>query len=179
MPNRTMVTPYFLDQPLAGLTQSLEGEFTLNSPDLPNAGTMATMAALHGPLRDFVEQTVRAGNRPVSLAGDCCSAIAGLAGLQRAGVDPVLIWFDAHGDFNTGQTSPSGFLGGMPLAMLAGRGDQTLMNAMATAPLDETRIILTDARDLDRLEARALAASRVTHLPNVAQLLDYRLPGGP
>jgi len=36
----------------------------------------------------------------VSIAGDCCAAIGELAGLQRAGINPLFIWFDAHGDFN-------------------------------------------------------------------------------
>ena len=179
MPRQTMITPYFLDQPLAGLAPAGFADAAVNQPGLPNGSTMAAMSAIHAPLCDFVAHTARAGDQPLSLAGDCCTSIAVLAGLQRAGVDPVLIWFDAHGDFNTFETSPSGFLGGMPLAMLAGRGDQTLMRAMAATPLDETRIILTDARDLDRQEAKTLAASRVTHLPDIAQLLDYQVPDGP
>ncbi|MHA1547219.1 MAG: arginase family protein [Alphaproteobacteria bacterium] len=183
MLNRTMISPYFLDQPMAGLVAILEaGGYagaTINQPALPGTTPMAAMAAVHAPLRDFVTRAVQTGQRPVSLAGDCCTTIAVLAGLQRAGIDPVLIWFDAHGDFNNFETSPSGFLGGMPLAMLAGRGDQTMMQAMAATPLDEARIILTDARDLDEGEAQALAASRVTHLPDITQLLTHALPDRP
>lgn len=179
MAARTLVTPYFLDQPLPGLAPAGDDGARINRPHLPGGATMARMSAIHAPLRDFVAQTASAGDRPLSLAGDCCTAIAVLAGLQRAGIDPALIWFDAHGDFNTFETSPGGFLGGMPLAMLAGRGDQTLMRAMAATPMAETRIVLTDARDLDAGEAKALAASRVTHLPDIAQLMDFRLPDGP
>ena len=105
--------------------------------------------------------------------------IAVLAGLQRAGVAPTLIWFDAHGDFNTWETSPSGFLGGMPLAMIAGHGEQRMAQAVGLATQPEARIVLTDARDLDPEEAVALAASKVVHLPDVGALLDGPLPDGP
>ena len=126
-----------------------------------------------------MERTARAGQRPVSIAGDCCATLGVLAGLQRAGVQPTLIWLDAHGDFNTWDTSPSGFLGGMPLAMLAGRGEQTMVRGLGLTPLAEERIILSDARDLDPGEKEAVAHSAVIHLPQVEQLLDYPLPDGP
>jgi arginase len=115
----------------------------------------------------------------VSLAGDCCIAIPVLAGLQRAGIDPTLIWFDAHGDFNTWETTPSGFLGGMPLAMLVGRGEQRMSKAVGLRSLPEDQIILTDARDLDPGEGEAVAGSQITHLPDTAALLSYPLPDRP
>ena len=115
----------------------------------------------------------------MSIAGDCCAAIGVLAGLQRAGVEPTLIWFDAHGDFNTWETTPSGFLGGMPLAMLVGRGDGTMPAAVGLKPLPEASVFLTDARDLDPAEREALLDSEVVHLPDVEDLMAYPLPGGP
>jgi arginase len=102
-----------------------------------------------------------------------------MAGLQRAGLDPVLIWFDAHGDFNTWETTPSGFLGGMPLAMLVGRGEQSMINALKINPLAENRVILTDARDLDPAEKRLVEEAAVEHLTNPVALLDFTLPEGP
>ncbi len=119
------------------------------------------------------------GRRPVSIAGDCLSAIGVLAGLVRAGFDPFLIWFDAHGDFNTRETSPSGFLGGMPLAMIAGRGDQSIIQAVGLKPLSESRIILSDARDLDPGEKASLRSSAVSHLSDPRDLLRRPLPHGP
>jgi arginase len=86
-----------------------------------------------------------------------------ITGLQRAGLAPRLLWLDAHGDFNTPATSPSGFLGGMPLAMLVGRGDTALLRALGTRPLAEEDVLLCDARDLDPEEGRALAGSAVRH----------------
>jgi arginase len=99
--------------------------------------------------------------------------------LQRAGCDPTLIWFDAHGDFNTWETTPSGFLGGMPLAMLVGRGEQTMLKAQELSPLAEDRVVLTDARDLDPGEKQLVEEADVTHLPDVGSLLDSTLPDGP
>jgi arginase len=113
------------------------------------------------------------------VAGDCCTSLGVLAGLQRAGISPTLIWFDAHGDFNTWETTPSGFLGGMPLAMLVGRGEQTIVEGVGLKPLPEVQVILTDGRDLDPGERLALQSSEVTHLPGVEDLLDFPLPEGP
>ncbi|NIS82127.1 MAG: hypothetical protein GTO14_18395 [Anaerolineales bacterium] len=88
------------------------------------------MSILHESLAARVAESVRDGSLTLSIAGDCCTTIGVLAGLQRADVSPLLVWFDAHGDFNTWDTTPSGFLGGMPLAMLAGIGDQTMPEAV-------------------------------------------------
>jgi arginase len=126
-----------------------------------------------------VAQSVVANNRPVSIAGDCCASIGVLAGLQRVGLNPTLIWFDAHGDFNTWETTPSGFLGGMPLAMLAGLGDQTLVEGVGLNPLPEAQIILTDGRDLDPGERELLNQSQVVHLSSVESLMEAPLPDSP
>ena len=93
----------------------------VNRPVLPEGDPRDRMAIVHEAIAAWVEETLKRGRRPVSIAGDCCTSIGVLAGLQRAGVHPTLIWFDAHGDFNTPETTPSGFLGGMPLAMITGR----------------------------------------------------------
>jgi arginase len=176
---RFILTPYFLDQPLPGLEPLRDAEWVVNQPALPEASTQQRMAALHKPLAELVAVVLKSGELPVSIAGDCCTSIGVLAGLQRAGIQPTLIWFDAHGDFNTWQTTPSGFLGGMPLAMLTGRGEQTLMETVGTNPLPEDQVILTDGRDLDPGERESLAESRVTHLKKVRDLLNTKLPAEP
>ena len=73
----------------------------------------------------------------------------------------MLVWIDAHGDFNTPETSPSQFLGGMPLAMMVGRGPQWMCEAVGLRPFPEERVWLVDGRDLDPLERKALDESRV------------------
>ncbi len=178
MENRFILSPFFLDEPLPEL-RSLAGEdWVVNSPTLPGGDQGARMSAIHSALADFVAESVARGDRPVSIAGDCSPAIGVLAGQQRAGVDPSLIGFDAHGDFNTWETTPSGFLGGMPLAMLVGRGEQTMPAAVGLETLPEASVFLTDARDLDPAEREAVLASDVVHLTGVGDLIEYPLPGG-
>ena len=58
---------------------------------------------------------------PLIFAQDCTSVWGTLKGL--AAQSPAILWYDAHGDFNTPETSPSGYLGGMPLAAVVGRGN--------------------------------------------------------
>ncbi|MCP4426827.1 MAG: arginase family protein [Chloroflexi bacterium] len=185
MKNRFMLTPYFLDEEENGLRSIVAdgwmpaAGWTINEPPLTVGTTQERMSQLHRPLADFVRQTSEQGGRPVSLAGDCCTTLGVMAGLQRANINPTLIWLDAHGDFNTWETSPSGFLGGMPLAMLVGRGEQTMADSVRLSPFPEGQIILTDARDLDPGEKDNLDDSALIHLPQAEQLLDYDLPAGP
>jgi arginase len=102
-----------------------------------------------------------------------------LAGLQRETPAVSLVWYDAHGDFNTHETTPSGFIGGMPLAMLCGRGEQTIVAGAGASVQPEANVILTDARDLDPGEKEAVADSGLTHLPDLADLLTLDLPDQP
>jgi arginase len=179
MLNQMILTPFFLDEPLPGLEPLATSDWLINRPQLPQGPKQRRLSALHRPLADFVQQSIIEGKRPVSIAGDCCTAIGVLAGLQRAGLDPLLIWFDAHGDFNTWETTPSGFLGGMPLAMLVGRGEQSMIKALEVKPLAEYRVILTDARDLDPAEKRLVEEAAVVHLADTGALQDFVLPEGP
>lgn len=176
--NQLILTPFFLDDPLPGLESLAASDWLINKPFLPGGHRQQRLSALHRPLADFVQQALLKGKRPVAIAGDCCAAIGVLAGLQRAGLDPALIWFDAHGDFNTWESTPSGFLGGMPLAMLVGRGEQTLLKSLELKPLAENRVILTDARDLDPAEKSLVEESAVIHLTDVGDLLQSTLPEG-
>ncbi len=114
---------------------------------------------------------------PLIFAADCVSALGALKGLEAQ--HPTVLWYDAHGDFNTWETTPSGFLGGMPLAMLVGRGDMQFMQGLDLKPVDEARIVISDARDLDPEEAAALRESQLLHVPKVDDLLTASLPEGP
>lgn len=179
MENQFILTPFFLDEGLPGLESLTAKDWWVNKPDLPSGTRQFRMSAIHNLLAEYVAGIVSANRRPVCVAGDCCAAIGVLAGLQQAGINPFLIWFDAHGDFNTPETTPSGFLGGMPLAMMVGKGDQTMPAAVGLKPLPEDQVILTDARDLDPGERLLLEGSRLVHLTEVAALQDYPLPPGP
>ena len=178
MDNRMILTPFFLDRPVPGLQELVGEDWWVNEPQLTKGEPQERMIALHRPLVEAVKTAVSKGERPVSIAGDCCTTIGVLAGLQQGGVDPTLIWFDAHGDFNTWETSPSGFLGGMPLAMIVGRGELTMGDGAGQVSLQESKVILTDARDLDPEEKIAVKESAVQHLSDVTMLLDNPLPAG-
>jgi len=73
-----------------------------------------------GVLYDPVAQAISRHTLPVLVvSGDCTTSLGIIAGLQRAGRDPGIVWIDAHGDFDTEATSPSGYLGGLALALAA------------------------------------------------------------
>lgn len=179
MKDQTILTPYFLDERLPDLEALAQPKWIVNTPAIDAAGTQERMIQIYEPLAEAVAAAVRAGNRPVSLAGDCCATLGMVAGLQRGGLNPMLLWFDAHGDFNTWETTPSGFLGGMPLAMLVGRGEMTMPDALGLRPLPELNVWLSDGRDLDLLEREALLASKVNLLPVVTNLTAAMKPAGP
>jgi arginase len=180
METQTIVTPFYFDRPAPAL-ERLGGALgaiappVINAPALPESDQPARLGVLHRALADGVAAAHAGGRRPVSIAGDCMQPAGVLAGLRRAGLDPVVVWLDAHGDFNTPETSPSGYVGGMPLAMLVGRGEAWLREQAGLALLDERDVILSDARDLDPLEAESLGASQVTIVRRVDEI-EARLP---
>ncbi len=178
MLNRFILTPFFLDELWSGLELLHQSEWHLNRPLLGSGQKQERLAELYRPLRDAVAEALKQGKRPVSIAGDCCTSIGVLAGLQNAGLSPTLLWLDAHGDFNTWETTPSGFLGGMPLAMLVGRGERTIVDGVGLEVLPEDKVILSDARDLDPEESQALDESAIYHVPDIGTLLEMPLPDG-
>lgn len=177
MNNAFVLTPFSLDERAPLLDRLASSDAMVNVPSLAAGERLARMGEVHRPLADLVQRAVADGRRAVSVGGDCCQTLGVMAGLQRAGLDPVLVWLDAHGDFNTPETSPSGFLGGMPLAMLVGRGDQTLMRQLSLAPMRETDVILSDARDLDPQERVSLKESAVRHVTRFEDVAA-NVPGG-
>jgi len=169
-PNHFLLTPFFLDALEPSLPRLRRPGWDTNMPTMPSGNQMARLAVLHRQLAGLVAASVGRAERPVSIAGDCCTTIGVLAGLQRAGLEPILVWLDAHGDFNTHQTTLSGFLGGMPLAMITGRGDPAMGESVGLRPLADGDVLLSDARDLDPPERRLLESSGVRHLQNPSDI---------
>ena len=101
--------------------------------------------------------------RLLILGGDCTAHAGAMAGLRRAhpGRRLAIAWFDAHGDFNTPDTTPSGNVWGMPFAMLCGRGDPDLVTAADGPSVDESHAALLGGQVLDEAESRTIAASRI------------------
>lgn len=105
------------------------------------------------------------GARLLVLGGDCTSHAGAMAGIRRArpGIRLGLAWFDAHGDFNTPDTTPSGNVWGMPFAMACGRGDPDLVAVVDGPTVDAANAGLFGGQVLDQTESRMLAASPVAH----------------
>jgi len=108
-------------------------------------------------LAEKVEGVLRAGELPLTLGGDHSIAIGSISGFashcRKRNKNPGLIWFDAHADMNTPETTPSGNIHGMPLAVLLGHGAPELTNVAGFSPkLDPALCVHVGARDIDRDE---------------------------
>ncbi|MEM6625040.1 MAG: arginase family protein [Pseudomonadota bacterium] len=176
MTDRWILTPQYFETHEPALASVCPDTAVLNGPHPIPDREEDSMATLHRPIAGFVQTAIRDGVRPVSVAGDCCASVPVLAGMLAGGVRPTLVWLDAHGDFNTPETSPSQFLGGMPLAMMVGRGPQWMCEAVGLAPFAEERIWAIDLRDLDPLERAALDASAVRRT-GMAGLATLKIDG--
>jgi arginase len=108
---------------------------------------------------------VGSGARLFVLGGDCTAHAGALAGLRRhhRNVRLALAWFDAHGDFNTPDTTPSGNVWGMPFAMVCGIGNQDLVGASDGPTVDPRDAALVGGQVLDEQESRALVRAGVAH----------------
>jgi arginase len=148
-----------------GLKQSLraKGHDVLSRVvELPD-GWHAEIEAAFSLMRSLAEavgQARAAGRFPLILSGNCNTAVGTMAGL---GDQTGVLWFDAHGDFNTPETTVGGFLDGMALAILTGRCWRELAKGVpGFRPVPEQRVHLLGVRDLDPLEQQALSASAIT-----------------
>jgi arginase len=170
---RRILVPYHHAEPLPKLADA----FAADDAIVVSKGPPGAMVAR---LYDQVAARVAASDEPIVVAsGDCTTALAIVAGLQRRGLAPGVIWLDAHGDFNTPHTTRSGYLGGMVLAILTGRAGASLREAIGLEALADDACALAGARDLDPAERESLAASGVRRIDDVRDLADARLPAPP
>ena len=111
----------------------------------------------------------RNGDGVLVLAGDDTAAIGVVSGLEQAadaGTAVGVVWVDAHGDFNTPETSFSGILAGMPVAILAGLAGPLWRNAAGLAtPVVTNNIILAGVRELDEKEEELIRSTNVQVVP--------------
>jgi arginase len=108
----------------------------------------------------------REGKAVLLTGGDCTHCTGVFGGLQQAHGPAArigLVWFDAHGDFNTPRTTLSGMLGGMPVAVCAGLAYPHWREAAhIVAPLPTDRILMVDVRNLDAPEEQLIRATDAT-----------------
>ncbi|MEZ4866699.1 MAG: arginase family protein [Caldilineaceae bacterium] len=123
------------------------------------------LGLLGGEIATAVAAGRHAGKAVLMTGGDCSHITGVLGGLQDAhGPDARigLVWFDAHGDFNTPTTTISGMLGGMPVAVCAGLAFPSWrMASHIVAPLPTDRIVMVDVRNLDPLEEQLIRAAGI------------------
>jgi arginase len=101
-------------------------------------------------LADLIDERMNEGYFPLILGGDHSISIGSIAGIARHKKKMGLIWFDAHGDLNTAETTPSGNIHGMPLAVALGFGHPDLTRIGGFSPkINPENVVIIGARDLD------------------------------
>jgi arginase len=122
------------------------------SPDT-NLRNLKAVAEGNKKLSQKVDEVIESGDFPLIFGGDHSIAIGSLAGVSKHYENLGVIWYDAHGDLNTGDTSPSGNIHGMPLAVSLGIGHETLTSIGGFTPkIKPENIVIIGARSLDEGE---------------------------
>jgi arginase len=111
--------PYHLDERLPdfGVALPTDTDIVEVTVELPELDVWSRLGLLYDAVASTVEWSVRAGSVPAVLSGDCTVSIGIAVGLQRTGLDPSIVWIDAHGDLQTLETTTSGYLGGLALRL--------------------------------------------------------------
>lgn len=137
----------------------LRVDVEVGSPLLTETGVAFEVARR---LAGEVKVARKADELPLVLAGNCVSALGTVAGLSPG---TGVVWLDAHGDFNTPETSPSGFLDGMALAMVVGDcWSGSTSRIPGFTPVRPEEVLLVGARDLDPLEKARLERAEIARL---------------
>ncbi len=118
---------------------------------------------LGGLIADEMASARKDGRAVCMTGGNCCHITGVIGGLQDVHGPAArigLVWFDAHGDYNTSKTTLSGMLGGMPVAVAAGLTHANWRIAShIISPLPSERIVLVDVRNLDPAEEQLIRAT--------------------
>jgi arginase len=171
-----IAVPFHLDEQLPDLELPLTADRTI-AVDLPPGSPWERMAVLYAEVAAAVESEVRAGRVPIVVSGDCTTSLGVVAGLQRAGRDPHVVWFDGHADVQTPETTSSGYLGGFPVRQLVGGSDRSAPDRLGLRPVPEEDVVLVDARDQDPPEVEYLARAGIRQVP--VEGLGDALPPAP
>ena len=153
----------------AGVYQQAQTPFAVVEPVMPEGQRRDEESDNLGLLGGAIAETVAAARRQgkaILMTGGDCNHMTGLLGGLQAAHGPAarigLVWFDAHGDFNTPKTTLSGMLGGMPVAVAAGLAYPRWREwSHIVAPLPTDRILMVDVRNLDPAEEQLIGATDV------------------
>jgi arginase len=140
-----------------------------------NAHYLAVITATCTHTAEAVSETLAAGLTPLLLGGDhslAAGSVSGTSSFYRQLNQKIgLIWFDAHCDINTPQTSPSGNVHGMPLAALLGLGPESLANLCGFKPkIGPENVVLIGIRDIDTTERDNIRRAGISHIYTMRDL---------
>ena len=156
----------------SGIFESLQNRHTLTEYSAPPGvcGEVASAFDIQRWLAAQVHAACEGGAFPLVLAGNCMSAVGVVAGLRSRSRQALgVCWFDAHADFNTPETTVSGFLDGMALATLTGRCWTHITRSVPDfRPALDDGVMMFGTRDVDPLERNALSASGI-HWPRAIE----------
>jgi arginase len=153
-----------------GTTLKPMATVALTEDDEREYGEWHRLGLANGHLAEIVADNTREGYLSVGLLANCSSLMGMLGGMQNAGPneEPLrvgLVWVDAHGDFNTPETTLSGMLGGMPVAISAGLALHRLRKESGLDPALETEdIVMVGVRDLDPLERELVEQHEIAQI---------------
>jgi arginase len=159
-----------LEERLKALGHAVEDHGNVPAADMstasvgdPRARYLLDVVKQCGAIADLVSDCVVKRAFPLVLGGDQSTSIGTLAGLAKETNRRGIIWMDAHGDFNTPRTSPSGNIHGMALAAILGYGDRRLATLGGVSPMAlEKNTVLIGGRSFDEMEAKAISKSKIT-----------------
>ncbi|HYJ13555.1 MAG TPA: arginase family protein [Thermomicrobiales bacterium] len=150
----------------AGVSSSVPAVAELTEDERATGSIAVNVGRLGAHTAELVATSRAESARVLVLSGDDTAMVGVVSGLQRAhGADAKigLVWLDAHGDFNTPDTSYSGILAGMPVAILAGLAGPLWRGAAGlTAPIATDRIVISGVRELDEREETLLNSTDVS-----------------
>ncbi|EPZ45940.1 arginase [Alicyclobacillus acidoterrestris] len=156
----------------AGLSAALEGlgytvqdlgNINVPTPEMKEQNQNTKLRYLHEVtevsknLCNIVSTVVTEGHIPIILGGDHSIAIGSLAGMAQSSTNYGVIWFDAHGDMNTAETTPSGNIHGMPLAVSLGYGHEDLLAIGGLKQkVKPENVVMVGIRSIDEDEAKLI-----------------------
>jgi len=163
-----------LGREIRSMGYTIAGETDVPVPAMETRKTSDTRTRFKAEILSVCEQlanhtidAVEAGEWPLVIGGDHSIAMGTVSGLsthlKKSNEQLGLIWFDAHGDMNLPDSTPSGNIHGMPLAHLLGYGDPDLSNILGANPaVRPENVVLIGIRDIDQIERDFINASGVT-----------------
>ncbi|MDO3660944.1 MULTISPECIES: arginase [Bacillus] len=146
-----------------GYTVEDLGDIPINREKINNDEELKNLNSVlagNEKLAQKVNKVIEEKKFPLILGGDHSIAIGTLAGTAKHYNNLGVIWYDAHGDLNTLETSPSGNIHGMPLAVSLGIGHESLVNLEGYAPkIKPENVVIIGARSLDEGERQYIKES--------------------